>query len=209
MKHPVLRPACAAFALSFVTLAASASCGSAYCTLMTDRYAQGTGEPHVGWSADLRLEYVRQKRLRSGTHDIDADEVTDEEAVERETENLNLLASVGYGFDEHWSVVLRVPVVRRDHKHDLLDEETGQPSTPESWTFTRLGDMQLLGRYQTPLADAATSLAVFGGPEAAHGLDPRQQRRRRARRARCSRAPAPPISSAASPGATCSARPTP
>ena len=162
MTHPVL-PACAALALSLSAASASASCGSAYCTLMTDRYAQGTGEPHVGWSADLRLEYVRQKRLRSGTHDIDAGEVTDEEAIERETKNLNLLATLGYGFDQHWSVLLRVPAVRRDHSHDLLDEETGEPSTEERWRFTRLGDAQLLARYQAAIGEGATSLAAFGG----------------------------------------------
>jgi hypothetical protein len=106
---------------------------------------------------------VRQKRLRSGTHDIDAGEVTDEEAIERETKNLNLLATLGYGFDQHWSVLLRVPAVRRDHSHDLLDEETGEASTEERWRFTRLGDAQLLARYQAAIGEGATSLAAFGG----------------------------------------------
>src|SRR5437773_7801074 len=91
-------------ALAAFVSSASASCGSAFCTLMTDRYAQGTGEPHVGWSADLRIESVLQNRLRSGTHDIDPSQVTDEEAIERHTRNLNVVTTLGYGFDEHWSV---------------------------------------------------------------------------------------------------------
>ena len=62
-----------------------ASCGSAFCTLMTDRYAQRTGEPHVGWSGDLRLESVVQNQLRSGTRRIDASQVTGEDAIERRT----------------------------------------------------------------------------------------------------------------------------
>ncbi len=35
--------------------AARASCGSAFCTLMTDRYATGGGLAHAGWSGDLRI----------------------------------------------------------------------------------------------------------------------------------------------------------
>ena len=62
------RPRCSALALAAAATSASASCGSAYCTLMTDRCAQGTGEPHVGWSADRRIESVTQPQLRSGTH---------------------------------------------------------------------------------------------------------------------------------------------
>jgi hypothetical protein len=143
--------------------AASASCGSAFCTLMTDRYAQGTGEPHVGWSADLRIESVSQTRLRSGTSNIDASQVTSEEAIERHTRNLNLVTTVGYGFDENWSVSVRIPVVRRDHLHDLIDGTTGLPSTPEQWRFTKLGDIQVLARWQMISNDSKTSFAGFGG----------------------------------------------
>jgi hypothetical protein len=130
---------------------------------MTDRYAQGTGEPHVGWSADLRLEALTQNRLRSGTSNIDATQVSGEEAIERHTKNLNLVTTLGYGFDENWSLSVRVPIVRRDHLHDLVDEQTGLPSTPEQWRFTRLGDVQVLARRQSAAADGAVSYAWFGG----------------------------------------------
>jgi hypothetical protein len=153
--------------LASLSLAAAfgceASCGSAYCTLMTDRYAQGAGEPHLGWSGELRLEQVTQDRLRSGTHRIDASEVTDEEAIERRTRNLNLFTTLGYGFNEAWSVSLSVPALRRDHQHDLFDEGGSGATTPERWRFTRLGDVQVLARRQALLADAATSYALFGG----------------------------------------------
>jgi hypothetical protein len=144
-------------------IAAQASCGSAFCTLMTDRYAQGSGEPHLGWSADVRLEAVTQDRLRSGTHNLDASEVTGEEAIERHTKNLNLVTTLSYGFDADWSMSLRVPVVRRDHLHDLVDEETGLLTTREQWRFTRLGDVQLLARRQFLGADITSSYALFGG----------------------------------------------
>jgi len=148
---------------SSLSLAAHASCGSAFCTLMTDRYAQGTGEPHLGWSADVRLEAVTQNHLRTGTTNIDASQVTGEDAIERHTRNLNLVTTLDYGFNADWSISLRVPVVKRDHLHDLIDEETGEASTPEQWKFTRLGDVQAIVRRQFVAADGTTSYALFGG----------------------------------------------
>lgn len=143
--------------------AASASCGSAFCTLMTDRYAQGTGEPHVGWSADVRVESVSQARLRSGTGNIDASQVSGEEAIERHTRNLNIITTLSRGFDDQWSVSLTIPAVRRDHLHDLIDDATGLPSASEQWRFTKLGDVRVIARRQASSADAATSFAWFGG----------------------------------------------
>lgn len=162
MNHTLSRLALA-LPLALTGTTAFASCGSAFCSLMTDRYAQGTGEPHVGWSADLRIESVTQSRLRSGTTNIDASEVTNEEAIERHTKNLNVVTTLGYGFDDHWSLSVRIPVVRRDHLHDLIDEATGLPSTPEQWRFTKPGDVQVLGRYQALSEDVKTAFAWFGG----------------------------------------------
>lgn len=142
---------------------ASASCGATFCSLMTDRYAQGTGAAHPGWSADLRLEAVTQKKLRAGTTTIDPGQVTGEEAIERHTKNLNLLTSLSYGLDADWSFTLRVPLLRRDHLHDLIDEETGQAAGAEQWRFTRLGDVQALARRQFAAADGASAWALFGG----------------------------------------------
>jgi hypothetical protein len=140
-----------------------ASCGSSFCTLMTDRYAQGPGASHPGWSADVRLEAVTQKQLRSGTHSLDASQVTGEEAIERHTRNTNLLTGLSYGFDADWSFKLGIPVVRRDHLHDLVDETSEQPATPEQWRFTRLGDVQAIARRQFSGAASDLALALFGG----------------------------------------------
>lgn len=142
---------------------ASASCGAASCSLMTDRYAQDTGATHPGWSADLRLEAVTQKRLRSGTTTLAPGQVTGEEAIERRTRNLNLLTSLSYAPDADWSFTLRVPLLRRDHLHDLIDEESGQRAGSEQWRFTRLGDVQALARRQFADPDGASAWALFGG----------------------------------------------
>ena len=150
-------------ALTFCVTSASAACGSAFCTLMTDRFAQGTGDAHLGWSADLRLESVAQTQLRSGTHNIDSSQVTGEDAIERRTTNQNLVTTLNYGVDADWSLTLRAPVVRRHHSHDLIDVATGLASTTEQWRFTQLGDVQLLARRQLLSDDVSTAFALFGG----------------------------------------------
>jgi hypothetical protein len=148
--------------LGAATGAAHASCGATYCTLLNDRFALGTWD-HLGWSADFRLESVAQNRLRSGTRTLSAAEVSGEEAIERRTRNLNLVSTVERSFDRQWSVALRLPLVRRDHLHDLVDDITGAIGPAERWTFTKVGDAQVLGRWQN-VADAPDfSWALTGG----------------------------------------------
>jgi hypothetical protein len=154
---PRLRSLLLLGALSSATCLAHASCGSAYCTLMTDRYAQGSGDPHLGWGVDVRLEAVTQDRLRSGSQDVAADTANDEGAIERRTRNLNLVTTLDYGFNGDWSLSVRVPVVHRDHLHDL------EAGGSERWTFTRPGDVQVLARRQFLPGDGSTSYALFGG----------------------------------------------
>ena len=163
MKLQALSASAFVIGATFASASAHASCGSAFCTLMTDRYAQGTGEPHLGWGADVRLEAVTQKQLRTGTTNIDASQVPGGEAIERSTKNLNFLTTLDYGIDKDWSISLRIPVVKRDHVHDLTDEQTGQAPAREQWRFTKLGDVQAIARRQFVADDGATSYALFGG----------------------------------------------
>ena len=151
------------FALSAIAATAHASCGTAFCTLMTDRYAQGTGGAHEGWSVDLRVERVTQNRLRTGTTNLDASQVTEEEAIERYTKNTNVVTTLGYGLGNDWSMSLRIPVSKRDHLHDVYDVNTQTIVGPEQWNYTKLGDVEALARRQLSTADAAQSFAVFGG----------------------------------------------
>jgi hypothetical protein len=124
---------------------------------------QGTGDIGPGWSADFRIESVSQTRLRSGTHDVDPSQVTDEDAVERHTKNLNLITTLDYGFGGGWSLSTRIPIVRRDHLHDPIDPLTGLTTAPEQWRFTRLGDVQVLARRAFASEDLTSAYAVFGG----------------------------------------------
>ncbi len=164
-RHAIVRAA-SLFALTLTAITAvpfaHASCGSASCTLLTDRFALANWD-HVGWTIDTRLEFITQDRLRAGTHNISADQVTGEEAIERRTRNINLVTTVERAFDANWSLALRLPVVSRDHTHDLLDEATGGLGATERWSFTRLGDVQLLGRYQQAEAASGFGWALVGG----------------------------------------------
>jgi hypothetical protein len=154
----------AAAALTLAGGSAFASCGSAFCTLMTDRYAQGGGDGHIGWSADLRIESVTQSQLREGSHKINASDVpVDEEAVERRTRNTNIVTTLSYGIDADWSLSLRLPFVQRQHDHDGEADPVTGDRPAEQWKFNKVGDVQVLARRQLVIGDGATATAVFGG----------------------------------------------
>jgi hypothetical protein len=140
-----------------------ASCGAASCNLLNDRFALGTWE-HPGWSVDLRLEVLTQNQLREGTKNLSpADLPPGEEAIERYTRNRNLVTTLDCAASAEWSFAVRLPVVHRDHLHDLLDEDTGEIAATERWRFTRVGDVQALARWQAPARNADFSWALMAG----------------------------------------------
>lgn len=141
-----------------------ASCGSAGCTLMTDRFAQTAGTSHTGWSADVRIETVTQDRLRSGTSTLEPDEV-DEHELEGHTKNLNTVATLEYAFGPSWSAVVRIPIVHREHEHTLFDEDTHERLGAERWRFMEPADVQALVRRQWTTSSGRFVYAAFGGLE--------------------------------------------
>lgn len=147
-------------ALAGTASPAYASCGAASCTLTTDRFVQGSWDS-PGLYLDLRAEYLRQDRLYAGSHRIGADQVG-EETVERETVNRNLVATLDWAFAAQWALSLRVPYLDRRHLHDVLPDTPGDPVVTERWDIRRLGDVQVLGRYQLPLQDK-TAYALTAG----------------------------------------------
>jgi hypothetical protein len=128
--------------------------------LTTDRFVQGSWDS-PGIYLDLRAEYLRQDRLYAGSHRVDASQVT-EDTLERETVNRNLIATLDWAFGSSWAVSLRVPYLDRRHVHDVLPDTPGDPVVTERWDIRRLGDVQVLGRYQLPLQDQ-TAYAVTAG----------------------------------------------
>ncbi|WP_374568438.1 transporter [Ideonella sp.] len=159
-----IRAAAMAALVALSASAAQASCGAASCNLLNDRFALGTWD-HAGWSVDLRLESVVQDQLRRGSQNISPDDLPeDEEAVERHTRNLNLVTTLDYAVSPQWAFSLRLPLLQRDHAHDLIDEGSGELGAHERWRYNRVGDVQALVRWQAPAASGDDlAWALTGG----------------------------------------------
>lgn len=120
---------------------ASASCGSAFCTVNTSWDAHGAWlEP--GARLDLRFESITQDQPRAGTRDVAVGEIP-RHHDEVKTENRNLIATYDYTFNQDWGLSAVVPLVNRQHDH-IHNHGGGQ--IPEEWKFGGLGDMRVLLR---------------------------------------------------------------
>ena len=130
-----------------------ATCGSAFCTVNTSWDTHGAwAEP--GLRLDLRYERINQDQPRAGRSKIAVGEIA-REHDEVSTQNRNWLASLDYTFNADWGLNAALPVVGRDHLHVENDFDNGTHAT-ESWKFTSVGDLRVLGRYR---------LASFEGKE--------------------------------------------
>ena len=76
------------------------------------------------------------------------------------TINRNWIATIDYAVNDSWDVSAGIPVFDRDHLH--IHNHDGE-RIPESWDFTELGDVQVVGRYQRHSEDTAKpSLSLYG-----------------------------------------------
>lgn len=141
--------------LAVTPLAASASCGSAFCTINTSWDAHGAWlEP--GARLDLRYESIRQDQPREGMRNVGVGDVP-RDHDEVLTQNRNLLGTLDYTFNQDWGVNVLVPMV--DRRHDHLLNDTGGP-TPESWDFTELGDARIMARRRLSTTENAEAPSV-------------------------------------------------
>jgi hypothetical protein len=136
-----------------VPVIANASCGSAFCTVNTN-WTSESAMTSAGSSLDLRYEYIKQDQPRSGTDKVAVGQISHHHD-EVETLNRNLVATYNRTFESGWGLSVTAPIVDREHEH--LHNHHGQ-QLPESWNFTELGDIRVIGRYQLPFV---------GEPEAA------------------------------------------
>jgi hypothetical protein len=131
----------AALAACSLPLAAHASCGSAFCMVNTGWSAQGAWtEP--GTRLDLRYEYINQDQLRNGKDKVSPGQIP-QEHDEISTTNRNWVANLDHAFGANWGVNVSAPLVSRYHQHIDTDAQE-----LETWNFSALGDMRVLGRYQ-------------------------------------------------------------
>lgn len=137
---------------------AYASCGSAFCMVNTNWNAQGVWtEP--GMRFDLRYEYINQDQPMAGEDRITVGQVR-RHHDEVKTINRSWLATFDYSFNKTWGAAVTVPVSDRDHFH--VHNHHGA-TLPETWEFTELGDVRVLGRYQLQSEDLnALEFNFFG-----------------------------------------------
>jgi hypothetical protein len=138
---------------------AFASCGSAFCVINTGAEAQDAWLLE-GTRVDLRFEYIKQDTVQSGTEEVGPSGEPGEHD-EISTYNRNWRLAVDHNFSENWGVTLIVPYVDRDHSHLYNPPPAEQPADPEpeSWRIRSLGDLRVIGRYQTMLDDQQRSAA--------------------------------------------------
>ena len=122
---------------------AAASCGTAFCMVNTSWSVQGAWtEP--GARFDLRFEYIDQDQPMSGSRKVGVGEIPKHHDEVR-TINRNWLATVDYTFSPDWSVSATLPLLDRRHAH--IHNHMGA-QLHDSWKFTEIGDLRVLGRRQ-------------------------------------------------------------
>jgi hypothetical protein len=129
-------------ALSTTPALACSSCG---CTLTTDWAAQGFGSVNPGLAIDLRLDYLNQTELRSGTHALDRGslEVPNDREIQQRTRNINYSVFLDYTANANWGVNLQAPYFDRYHTTIAPGDTDISTSHTKS-----LGDVRVVGRYQ-------------------------------------------------------------
>ena len=122
---------------------ARASCGAAFCMVNTSWNVQGAwSEP--GLRFDLRYEYINQDQPMSGSNKVGVGQIRQHHDEVR-TINRNWLATVDYAFNNQWGVSATLPILDRSHAH-IHNHHGGQ--LWETWNFSRIGDLRVLGRRQ-------------------------------------------------------------
>lgn len=143
---------------ALVSAPVAASCGAAFCSVNTG-WTTESALIGTGSVLDLRFEYIDQDHLRSGSRSASEDEAGGQHHEELETVNRNYLLTFSHSLKPPWGVWIVAPVVDRDHRH--LHHHHGE-ELPESWSFTDIGDVSLIGRYRLPLYGSAERQVTTG-----------------------------------------------
>jgi len=137
---------------------AAASCGTAFCMVNTSWNVQGVWtEP--GLRFDLRYEYIDQDQPMSGSRKVGVGEIRQHHDEVR-TINRNWLGTLDYTFNDAWGVAATLPILDKSHTH--IHNHMGAQLI-ESWNFTEVGDMRVLGRRQWRAESAAAQRLDFFG----------------------------------------------
>jgi hypothetical protein len=162
-----LAPACAF---------ACATCG---CSLSPDA-AMGYGTS-AGWRISLRMDYIDQSQLRSGTSALSPSRVAaindagGNQEVERQTINRDWTLGLAYSPNADWNIDLLVPYLDRSHTTYGAAGNPLSSAELSGATVTGIGDLELLAAWQGLLPTHALGLRLgvklptgaYGGPDAA------------------------------------------
>jgi hypothetical protein len=156
-SHTLLAAALAALAPSI----ALASCGASFCAVNSNWTAE-SALAEAGNAFDLRYEYMNQDQPMFGSRKVRVGEVHAHHD-EVSTENRNLVFSYSHNFGNRFGVTVSGAAGERDHFH-IHNHHGAQIN--DTWKYTRLNDVRVLGRYQllsvkNPLKPASAGV-TFG-----------------------------------------------
>jgi hypothetical protein len=136
---------------------AHASCGSSFCAVNTHWDTQGLVN-NEGLRIDLRYAYAKADTPRTGAAKVAKPLATDPallglEVENRRTINESVNLDADYAINHQWSVALGVPLVMRDHAHQIGDPAL---TIVEQRKFTDLGDIRVVGNYKFEAGEPAS-----------------------------------------------------
>ncbi len=132
---------------------AYAGCGSSFCSVNTHWDTQGLSSDD-GLRVDLRYSYTKADTPRVGSSKVRNDlalAAVDEEVENLRTINQTLNLDIDYPITQQLSVAVALPLVMRDHSHTIADGLGG--GTVEQGSFSKLGDVRVLGNYKLDSSD--------------------------------------------------------
>ena len=133
-------------ALAIAALApsmAAASCGASFCAVNSN-WTSESAMAEAKHAFDVRYEYMNQDQPMHGSRKIYAGEVKSHHD-EVSTQNKNAVLSYSHNFGQGLGVTVTGGVGSRDHLH--IHHHHGA-QIRDTWDFTKLGDVRVLGRYQ-------------------------------------------------------------
>jgi hypothetical protein len=135
---------------------AHASCGASFCTLNTNWSTQGVWV-ELGARLDMRYEYIDQDELLRGEN---APDPAAAHHREKETQNRNLQSTLDYNFSQTYGITLVVPWVSREHFHLHTNHHDKTKDDLQSWDFSELGDIKVIGHVQ--LSPTSSLQSAYG-----------------------------------------------
>jgi hypothetical protein len=145
---------------------AYAGCGSSFCAVNTHWDTQGLAHDE-GLQLDVRYAYAKADTPRVGSSKVAKPLASDPNLLGAEVENqrtinqtLNL--DLAYAINSQWGVALDVPLVMRDHSHQIGDPNPALVTTAQK-SFSKLGDMRVIGNYKIAYDDALMGSGIRFG----------------------------------------------